>query len=537
MSGKEKPMRRALLSVTDKTGLPDFARGLSERDFELVASGGTARALREAGLPVTEVADVTGFPEMLDGRIKTLHPGVHGGLLARRDVPAHMAALAAQGLQPIDLLAVNLYAFREAAAAPGAAEAHVVESIDIGGPAMLRSAAKNHAAVWVAVDPADYPAVLAALDRERKEPAAGLAERRRLAAKAFRHTAAYDAAIAHWFAARLGELPGPAAGEQPRWPETFVIEGSAGRGLRYGENPDQKAAFYVQRGVREACVAHARMLSGKELSYNNILDADAALELVKEFSEPAAAVVKHNNPCGCSLGRDLLEAFGGAMGGDPQSAFGGIVAFNRPVDVTLATLIATPDAFLEVIVAPDFSAEAVRLLTTGVKWGRNLRLLATGPLGGEPDRSDLVVRKVVGGFLVQERDLGFSRETREVASERYPGDVERKDLEFAWRVCKHVKSNAIVLAKAGTVVGVGAGQMSRVDSVLLAGDKAGPRAKGSVLASDAFFPFRDSIDEAAGFGVTAVIQPGGSIRDAETVEACNEHGLALVLTKARHFRH
>lgn len=530
-------MRRALLSVTDKTGLVDFARGLAGRDFELVASGGTARALREAGLGVTEVAEVTGFPEMLDGRIKTLHPGVHGGLLARRDVPAHMAALAAHGIAPVDVLAVNLYAFREAAAAPGATEEHVVENIDIGGPAMLRSAAKNHRAVWVAVDPGDYPALLAGLDREAADAAAALRERRRLAAKAFRHTAAYDAAVAHWFALRLGELPGSAAGDEPRWPEAFVLEGAGGRGLRYGENPGQKAAFYVQRGVREACVAHARVLAGKELSYNNILDADAALELVKEFSEPAAAVVKHNNPCGCALGRDMLEAFGGAMGGDPQSAFGGIVALNRPVDAALATLIATPDTFLEVIVAPDFSAEAVRILTTGVKWGRNLRLLATGPLGGEPDRADLVVRKVVGGFLVQERDLGFAREAREVASERYPGDVERKDLEFAWRVCKHVKSNAIVLAKNATVVGVGAGQMSRVDSVLLAGDKAGTRASGAVLASDAFFPFRDSIDEAAAFGVTAVIQPGGSIRDAETVEACNEHGLALVLTRARHFRH
>ncbi len=539
MSGRERKagVRRALLSVTDKTGLLDLARGLAARDFELVASGGTARALREAGLPVTEAAEVTGFPEMLDGRVKTLHPALHGGLLARRDVPAHMDALAAQGFGCIDVLAVNLYAFREAAARPGATDEYVIENIDIGGPALIRSAAKNQRAVWVATDPADYPAVLAGLDAERTDAAAAGRARRRLAAKAFRATAAYDAAIAHWLAVGLGELPGgPAAREEVRWPETFVLEGGAGRALRYGENPGQRAAFYVQRGS-EPCAARARVLHGKELSYNNLLDADAALELVKEFSEPAAAVIKHSNPCGCAIGRDPIEAFGGAMGGDPQSAFGGIVALNRPVDSALATLIATPDVFLEVIVAPDFSGDAVHLLTTGVKWGRNVRLLACGPLGAELDRADLVVRKLVGGFLVQERDLGFLREQREIATQRKPGDVERRDLEFAWRVCKHVKSNAIVLARQGTVVGVGAGQMSRVDSVLLAADKAGPRAAGAAMASDAFFPFRDSIDEAAAVGVTAVIQPGGSLRDAESIAACDEHGMAMVVTGARHFRH
>jgi len=539
MSGTERKagVRRALLSVTDKSGLLDFARALAARDFELVASGGTARALREAGLAVTEAAEVTGFPEMLDGRVKTLHPALHGGLLARRDEPAHMAALAAQGIGAIDVLAVNLYAFREAAEKAGATEEQVIENIDIGGPALIRSAAKNQRAVWVATDPADYAALLAGLDAERTDPAAAARARRRLAAKAFRATAAYDAAIAQWLAIGLGQLPGgPAAREEVRWPETFVLEGGAGQALRYGENPGQRAAFYVQRG-REPCAARARMLHGRELSYNNLLDADAALELVKEFSEPAAAVVKHNNPCGCAVGRDPLEAWGGAIAGDTQSAFGGIVALNRPVDAALATLIATPDVFLEVIVAPDFSGDAVHLLTTGVKWGRNVRLLACGPLGGEPDRSDLVVRKLVGGFLVQERDVGFQREKREIATRRRPGDVERRDLEFAWRVCKHVKSNAIVLVRNGAVVGVGAGQMSRVDSVLLAGDKAAARAAGSVMASDAFFPFRDSIDEAASLGITAVIQPGGSIRDAESIAACDEHGMAMVVTGARHFRH
>jgi phosphoribosylaminoimidazolecarboxamide formyltransferase/IMP cyclohydrolase len=531
-------VRRALLSLTDKTGLVEFAQGLQARDFELVASGGTAKALRDAGLPVTEVAEVTGFPEMLDGRIKTLHPKVHGGLLARRDLPAHVTALQQHGIGAIDVLAVNLYAFREAAAAPGATEEHIVENIDIGGPAMIRSAAKNHRAVWVATDPGDYGAVLAGLDAEKLDAKAGLAERRRLAAKAYRATAAYDAAISHWFATRLGELPsaGGAGPQELRWPETFVLEGGAGRALRYGENPNQRAAFYVQRG-KEPCVARSRVLHGKELSYNNILDADAALELVKEFSEPAAAIIKHNNPCGAAVGRDLLEAWGAALAGDPQSAFGGIAAFNRPVDASLATLIATPDNFLEVIVAPDFGADAVHLISAGAKWGKNVRLIACGPLGGEPDRTDLVVRKVVGGFLVQDRDLGFAREKRDIVTERAPGDAERKDLEFAWRVCKHVKSNAIVLVKDGAVVGVGAGQMSRVDSVLIAIDKAGPRAKGSVLASDAFFPFRDSLDEAAAAGVRAVIQPGGSIRDPESVAACEEHGMAMVLTGARHFRH
>jgi len=530
-------VRLALLSVTDKTGLVDFARGLVERDLRLVASGGTAKALREAGLSVTEVAELTGFPELLDGRVKTLHPKVHGGLLARRDDPGHQRALSEHGIAEIDVLAVNLYAFRETAAQPGATDEHIIENIDIGGPALIRSAAKNHRSVWVATDPADYPAVLAGLDAARGDAAAGLAARRRLAAKAYRATAAYDAAISHWFAQGLGELPGrPAAREEVRWPESFVLEGTGGKPLRYGENPQQRAAFYVQRGP-EACAARARMLHGKELSYNNILDADAALELVKEFAEPAAAVIKHNNPCGCALGRDVLEAYGAAMAGDPQSAFGGIVALNRPVDSQLATLIATPDAFLEVIIAPDFSADAVHLLTSGVKWGRNVRLLACGPLGGEPDRSDLVVRKITGGFLVQERDLGFLREKREIVSKRRPGDAERRDLEFAWRVCKHVKSNAIVLAKDGAVVGVGAGQMSRVDSVLLAGDKAGARAKGAALASDAFFPFRDSLDEAAAMGVTSVIQPGGSIRDADVIAAADQAGIAMVFTGLRHFRH
>jgi phosphoribosylaminoimidazolecarboxamide formyltransferase/IMP cyclohydrolase len=517
--------RRALLSVTDKTGIAEFARGLLQRDFELVSTGGTAQALRQAGLPVTDVSAVTGFPEMLDGRIKTLHPAVHGGLLALRDEPGHQAALKQHGIGAIDVVAVNLYAFRQAAARPGASDAEVIEQIDIGGPSMLRSASKNHRFVWVVVDPADYPAVLAGLDAGDAQ--AGLEQRRRLAAKAFRATAAYDAAISAWFGRRLGEP----------LPPQLVLEADAGRPLRYGENPHQRAAFYRRAGGREASAAAATVLGGKELSYNNLLDADAALELVKEFDAPAAAVIKHGNPCGCALAADIGAAVRAAWDGDPLAAFGGIVALNRPVDAALAGTLANPERFLEVIVAPAFAPEAVTTLTTATKWGRNVRLLATGPLEGERDADELAVRSLVGGLLVQDRDLGFGREKREVVSRRAPTEAERRDLELAWRVCKHVKSNAIVLAAGGAVVGVGAGQMSRVDSVFLAGRKASDRARGSVLASDAFFPFRDSIDEAARLGVVAVIQPGGSIKDKDSIAAADEHGLALVLTGTRHFRH
>ena len=520
-------MRRvALLSVTDKTGIVELARGLAERDFQVVSTGGTARVLREAGLEVSDISELTGFPEMMDGRVKTLHPIVHGGLLGRRADAAHRTSMAEHHIAPIDVVAVNLYAFRETVARPGVSEADAVENIDIGGPSMLRSAAKNHESVWVLTDPADYDAALSALSAEEHDPAAASALRKRFAAKAYATTAAYDAAIAGWFAAHLGQ----------GWPEPFALEGGPGEELRYGENPNQKARFHRRPGVTEACVATARQLSGKALSYNNIMDADAALELVKEFERPAVSVIKHTNPCGCGVGDDLLSAFGRAWSGDPQSAFGGIVAVNRQVDRALAERIARPDHFLEVIVAPAFDDDAVEVLQTGAKWGRNVRLLAVGELGAR-DPGELAVRKVTGGLLVQERDLGFGHELRDAVSKRKPSDAEQADLEFAWRVCKHVKSNAIVLVKDGTLVGVGAGQMSRVDSVFMAGHKAGERAAGAVLASDAFFPFRDSIDEAARLGVTAVIQPGGSIRDKESIAAANEHRLALVHTGARHFRH
>ena len=519
--------RRALLSVTDKTGLVDFARGLLQRDFELVSTGGTGRALKAAGLPVTDIAEVTGFPEMMDGRIKTLHPAVHGGLLALRDDPGHQAALKQHGIGAIDVVAVNLYAFRQAASRPEAADHEVIEQIDIGGPSMIRSASKNHRSVWVVVDPADYPDVLAGLDAGDGDEQAGLEARRRLAAKAFSVTAAYDAGIAAWFGRRLGE-PLPAR---------LVLEADQGRRLRYGENPHQRAAFYRRAGSRESSAAASTVLGGKELSYNNLLDADAALELVREFEGPAAAVITHGNPCGCAAAADIAAAVRAAWDGDPLAAFGGIVALNRPVDAALAATLANPERFLEVIIAPEFSPEAVQTLTTATKWGRNVRLLATGPLAGPRDRDELAVRSVAGGLLVQDRDLGFEGEQRQLASRRAPTDAESRDLELAWRVCKHVKSNAIVLAAGGAVVGVGAGQMSRIDSVFLAGRKAGERARGAVLASDAFFPFRDSIDEAARLGVTAVIQPGGSIKDKDSIAAADEHGLALVLTGTRHFRH
>jgi len=519
--------RRALLSVTDKTGVDEFARGLLQRDFELVSTGGTAAALRGAGLPVTDVSAITGMPEMMDGRVKTLHPAVHGGLLALRDEASHRAAMSQHGIGPIDVVAVNLYAFRRAAARPGAADAEVIEQIDIGGPSMIRSASKNHRFVWVVVDPADYAPVLAGLDADEEGGAAGLEARRRLAAKAFRLTAAYDAGIAAWFDRRLDEpLPGQ-----------LVLEADQGRRLRYGENPHQRAAFYRRPGGSEASAARASVLGGKELSYNNLLDADAALELVKEFDGPAAVVVKHGNPCGCAVADAIGAAVRAAWDGDALSAFGGIVAVNRPVDAPLAAVLADPSRFLEVILAPEFLPEAVETLTTATKWGRNVRLLATGPLGGELDRAELAVRSIVGGLLVQDRDLGFEGEKREVASRRPPSEAESRDLELAWRVGKHVKSNAIVLASGGAVVGVGAGQMSRVESVHLAGRKAGDRSRGSVMSSDAFFPFRDSIDEAARLGVTAVIQPGGSIKDKDSIAAADEHGMALVLTGVRHFRH
>lgn len=526
-------MRRALLSVTDKNGIVEFARGLVEAGFGLLSTGGTARTLADAGIPTQEVADYTGFPELMDGRLKTLHPKVHGGLLGRRDDPAHGAAMARHGIDPIDVLCVNLYRFREAAHRPGATRADVVEQIDIGGPAMLRSAAKNHQSVAVVVDPGDYPAVLRALREHGGTLPAELL--RKLAAKAFAHTAAYDASIAQWFDCERRTIAG-----EPFFPPRVAFSGEKLQDLRYGENPHQKAAFYAL-GEPSPSLANSRQLGGKELSYNNILDADAALSLALEFDQPSCVLVKHNNPCGTAAAADVARAFELALSGDPVSAFGGVLATNRTFDAAAARAVVATGTFLEVVVAPHVEGEAVAVLQQA-KWGQNVRVL---DLGGVPDlalRHRFVARPVLGGFLLQTADFPAEAPRQDVMTKRAPSDVERRALQFAWKVCKHVKSNAIVLARATDdgaclTVGVGAGQMSRVDSARIAVDKAGERARGAVVASDAFFPFADGLVVCAKAGATAVVQPGGSKRDDEVIAAADEHGIAMIATGQRHFRH
>ena len=526
-------MRRALLSVTDKTGIVEFARGLREAGFALLSTGGTARVLAEAGVPTQEVADYTGFPEMMDGRIKTLHPKVHGGLLARRDVPAHGAAMAEHGIDPIDVLCVNLYRFRETLQKPGIGRQDIVEQIDIGGPAMLRSAAKNHASVAVVVDPADYGAVLQGLRAAGGKLPEGLL--RQLAAKAFAHTASYDAAIAQWFDAERRAQP-----DEPYFAARAAFAGEKLQDLRYGENPHQKAAFYAF-GEPGPSLANARQLGGKELSYNNILDADAALALALEFDQPACVIVKHNNPCGAAVAGALPRAWELALASDPVSAFGGILATNRTFDEATAKAIVATGTFLEVVVAPHVEPAALTALQQA-KWGPNVRVLELGGLPDRAARQRLVARQVSGGFLLQTADVPDAPPGDAVASKRRPTAAESATLRFAWLVCKHVKSNAIVLARtaddgASHTVGVGAGQMSRVDSAKIAVDKAGAKTPGCVVASDAFFPFTDGLLVCAKAGATAVIQPGGSKRDEEVVAAADAHGMAMVMTGQRHFRH
>jgi phosphoribosylaminoimidazolecarboxamide formyltransferase/IMP cyclohydrolase len=520
-----RPVRRALLSVSDKSGLLDLARGLTSFGVELISTGGTRKALADAGLAVRDISEVTGFPEMLDGRVKTLHPKVHGGLLARRDDPAHMRTIAEHGIQPIDLVVVNLYPFEATVAKPGVAHEEVIENIDIGGPSMLRSAAKNYEAVAVLTDPGQYAAVLDEL--RANGGSLSLATRERLAAAVFARTAAYDRAIGDYFAARHA-APGP--------PESFRLDYPHRRPLRYGENPHQKAAFYTASVPPASSVAGAEVLHGKELSFNNLLDLESALSLVREFAGPAAVVIKHNNPCGAGVGSSLEEAFRKAYEGDPLSAYGGVLGFNREVDEATAMQVTEPNRFVECVIAPGYSAAAFQVLTTRPSWKKNVRLLKTGQLEGPRPGFDF--RRLEGGLLVQDRDAsGDDFAAAKVVTKRPPTDAEMADLRFAWLVCKHVKSNAIVLAAAGRVVGVGAGQMSRVDSTEIAVRKAGERSRGTVLASDAFFPFRDNVDAAAKAGVTAIVQPGGSMRDADSVAACDEHGLAMVFTGVRHFRH
>jgi phosphoribosylaminoimidazolecarboxamide formyltransferase/IMP cyclohydrolase len=523
-----RPIRRALLSVSDKTGLVDLARSLAGLGVELISTGGTRKALADAGLAVRDISDVTGFPEILDGRVKTLHPRVHAGILAVRDNPQHAATLRDQDIAPIDLVVCNLYPFEATVARPGSSHEDIVENIDVGGPSMVRAAAKNYHDVAVLTDPGQYAAVVEELRTNRG--ALSLPTRERLAAAAFARTAAYDRAISAYFAGRAGaeELP-----------PVLDLRFEKRLALRYGENPHQRAAFYAEPGVRHACLATAEALHGKELSYNNLLDLDSALNLVREFGEPAAVVIKHNNPCGTAVGATLEEAFRKAYEGDPLSAYGGVLGFNREVDEATATQVTEPNRFVECVIAPGFSEAAFRLLTTRPTWKKSVRLLRTGPLDADPGAARKYdFRRVDGGLLVQTRDSsGDDFAAAKVVTRRAPTAAELADLRFGWLVCKHVKSNAIVLAKGGMVVGVGAGQMSRVDSVHLAVRKAGERVRGSVLASDAFFPFRDNIDEAARAGVTAVAQPGGSMRDQDSIDACNEHGLAMVFTGVRHFRH
>jgi phosphoribosylaminoimidazolecarboxamide formyltransferase/IMP cyclohydrolase len=521
-------IRRALLSVSDKSGLIDLARGLHAFGIELISTGGTRKTLAEAGLTVRDISDVTGFPEILDGRVKTLHPKIHGGLLAIRDNPEHARTIAAQGIQPIDLVVCNLYPFEQTVAKPGATREEIVENIDIGGPSMLRSAAKNYHDVAVVTAPAQYAAVLDEL--RTHNGSLSLATRERLAAAAFARTASYDRAIAAYFAGT--EL----------LPARLSLSFERRQTLRYGENPHQQAAFYAEPGVTHPCVATAESLHGKELSYNNILDLDSAFNLVREFTEPAAVVIKHNNPCGAAVGVTLEEAFRKAYEGDPLSAYGGVLAFNREVDEATAMQITEPKRFIECVIAPGYSESAFTILTTRPTWKNSVRLLRTKPLA-DPSRDDsaraLDLRRVDGGLLAQARDLRGNDDltNAKTVTKRAPSAQELADLRFAWLVAKHVKSNAIVLAKGGMVVGVGAGQMSRVDSVHLSVRKSGDRHVGSVLASDAFFPFRDNVDEAARAGVTAIVQPGGSLRDADSIAACDEHGLAMVFTGVRHFRH
>ena len=518
-------IHRALISVSDKTGVVELARGLASRGVEILSTGGTARLLTEHNIPVIEVSDYTGFPEMMGGRVKTLHPRIHGGILGRRGVDD--AVMRENEIKPIDLVAVNLYPFEEAVAKPGCDLATAIENIDIGGPTLLRAAAKNHAGVTVLVDAADYPRVLAEI-AETGGVSSGT--RFDLAVKAFEHTAGYDGAIANYLGAVIEHPEGRAEG----FPRTFSVQFSKRQAMRYGENPHQGAAFYVERDLIEASVATARQLRGKELSYNNIADTDAAIECVKQFDEvPACVIVKHANPCGVALGATLLEAYERAYSTDPESAFGGIIAFNRELDGQTARTIVERQ-FVEVIVAPRVSEAA----SQAVAAKKNVRLLECGDWSAEQSHR-LDFKRVNGGLLVQDADLRLTDVMRTV-TKREPSSQEILDLLFAWRVAKFVKSNAIVYGRDAMTIGVGAGQMSRVNSARIAvikAEQAGLRVAGSVMASDAFFPFRDGIDQAAAAGITAVIQPGGSMRDDEVIASADEHGMAMVFTGMRHFRH
>lgn len=524
-----RPIRRALLSVSDKTGIVEFARALAAQGVELLSTGGTAKLLAEQNIPVIEVSDYTGHPEIMDGRVKTLHPKVHGGILARRGQDE--AVMAANNINAIDLVVVNLYPFASTVAKASCTLEDAVENIDIGGPTMVRAAAKNHADVTIVVNAADYDKVLA--EMAANQGATTQATRFSLAISAFEHTAQYDGMIANYFGAMLPAYDTVDA-QPSKFPRTFNSQFVKKQDLRYGENSHQQAAFYVEHNIQEASVASATQLQGKELSYNNIADTDAALECVKEFAEPACVIVKHANPCGVAIGNDILSAYNRAYQTDPTSAFGGIIAFNRELDAVTAEAIVSRQ-FVEVIIAPTATSEAAEIIAKKP----NVRLLVCGQWSDKTTGFD--IKRVNGGVLVQDRDQKMvGLDDLKVVSKRQPSAEELRDLLFCWKVAKYVKSNAIVYAKDSMTIGVGAGQMSRVYSAKIAGIKAADEnleVKGSVMASDAFFPFRDGIDAAAAAGIKAVIQPGGSMRDAEVIAAADEHDIAMVFTGVRHFRH
>ncbi|RKD21086.1 bifunctional phosphoribosylaminoimidazolecarboxamide formyltransferase/IMP cyclohydrolase [Ammoniphilus oxalaticus] len=510
-------MKRALISVSDKTGVVEFAKGLVELGIEVISTGGTAQLLEEADVPVTGISEVTDFPEILDGRVKTLHPNIHGGLLAVRDRPEHQRQLEEHQIQPIDFVVVNLYPFKETISKADVTYEDAIENIDIGGPTMLRAAAKNHAFVTVVVDADDYAGVL----EELKVGEVRFETRRRLAAKVFQHTAAYDSLIAQYLTEQAGDV----------WPAQYTVTFEKTQDLRYGENPHQQAAFYRQPLARQGSLAAAKQLHGKELSYNNINDANAALQMAQEFLEPTVIAVKHTNPCGIGIGKTILDAFQKAYEADPISIFGGIVAANRTID--RETALQMKEIFLEIIMAPDFDEDALEILQAK----KNLRLLKLGQ-SAAIDQPPHRLLSVQGGLLVQEEDVKqLSEADLQVATDRQPTPEEMKQLLFAWKVVKHVKSNAIVLARDDQTVGIGAGQMNRVGAAKIAIEQAGQKAKGSVLASDAFLPMSDTVQEAVKAGVSAIIQPGGSIRDQESIEEANKHGIAMVFTGFRHFKH
>ena len=529
-------IERALVSVSNKTGLTEFAQGLVAAGGEIYASGGSRRHLEETGIPVRDVAAYTGFPEMMGGRIKTLHPKIHAGILCRRDRPDDLAALVEQGIVPFELVVVNLYPFRKTVAREGVTFEEAIEQIDIGGPTLVRAAAKNHAFVTIASRPDQYGRILEQL---RAAGSTTLELRRELALDAFMHTAAYDTAIATYLQnlrsqAEAGQFATAESADQ--LPDRIFVTALLNAALRYGENAHQLAALYSFPDAAPGSLVRAEKLHGKELSYNNLLDLDSALAVVRSLPAPSVAVLKHNNPCGAATARTLAEATRRAWDGDPLSAFGSVLGFNVPVDAAAAEFLAEPDRFVEAIVAPDFTAEAFEILTTKPKWKANVRLLKVGAI--EPERGQRELRQISGGMLCQTADdLPDNDADWSFVTETTPTDTQQADLRFAWAVSRHVKSNAIVLAKDLAVVGVGAGQMSRVDAVEIAITKAGDRSRSAVLASDAFFPFDDSIHRAAAAGISAVIQPGGSRRDDEVIAACNRHRLPMIFTGRRHFRH